>query len=149
MTFDKKVLDRCKNYKTVFIFVSKYDEVNTHNIINELLKIGKRVVVPICDTGKHNIILSEIKKFDLSKSTFGILEPICVMPVNKKDIDIFFVPGTLFDKNGNRKGRGKGYFDRFLKNVDKPIIGLCYRCQLVNKIKRKRWDVSVDEVIVR
>ena len=152
--FEEKVIKRCRGLKTIFIFISKGDEIKTHNIIRKLLNNHKKVVVPICIISNKTMILSEIKEFRESqfiKSSFGILEPYEheIVPVNKKDIDIFFVPGTMFDMAGNRKGRGMGFFDRFLTDIkdEKPIIGLCHHWQYQKSIKHEDWDVAVDEVI--
>lgn len=149
MNFEERVLEKCKDYNNIFIFISKEDEIDTHEIIKSLLLQKKRVIVPICNTLSNEIVLSELKEFDLVKSSFGILEPTTAIQVEKENIDIYFVPGTLFDVNGNRKGRGKGYFDKFLEDVKekKPIIGLCYQYQLVEQLTPKKWDIPVDEVI--
>ena len=86
---------------------------------------------------------------ELRHSTFGILEPKKIIPFPKKKIEIFFIPGKKFDKEGNRKGRGKGYFDRFLKDIKgkKPIIGLCYKNQIVAKLDINPWDIPMDKII--
>lgn len=147
--FEKTILDISLKYDNIFIFISKKDEVDTLNIIEQLLNKNKNVIVPICDIDKNEIILSKIENIkDLKKSSYGISEPKKIIPFSKQKIDIFFVPGTLFDKKGNRKGRGKGYFDRFLKDVDKnKIIGLCYEDQLIEKIEDlNTWDVPVNKI---
>ncbi|MFH1053271.1 MAG: 5-formyltetrahydrofolate cyclo-ligase [Candidatus Woesearchaeota archaeon] len=148
--FEKKVIEECKHHNNIFIFVSKKDEVNTLPIIEFLLKQNKNIIVPVI-RGK-GLILSKIDTtFDLEPSTYGILEPTSIIPFEKRDIDIFFVPGTFFDKNRNRKGRGKGYFDRFLIDIKgkKPIVGLCKSSQYVDILQPKETDIPVDKVIIR
>jgi 5-formyltetrahydrofolate cyclo-ligase len=144
-----KIIELCNNYNNIFIYISKDDEVNTINIIKELLKLKKNIIVPICDINNNQIILSKLDGINnLKKSNFGILEPIEIIPFLKEDIDIFFIPGTKFDKFGNRKGRGKGYFDRLLENVNQEkLIGLCYKDQFIDKIEHlNKWDVPVCKV---
>ena len=112
---------------------------------------GKRVVVPLSNIEKNEIELSEIGEFELlQKGAYGIDEPKKRIAVTKEDIEIFFVPGRMFDEKGNRKGRGKGYFDRFLEKIKgkKRIVGLCYRHQLMNKLETNEWDIPVDEIIL-
>lgn len=150
MIFKESVYTTCKDARVVFIFVSRKDEVGTHTIITELLLKGKRIVVPVCNVDTKTITPSEIySQDDLTPGAYGIFEPKFIKPIAKNDIDIFFVPGTQFDKAGNRKGRGLGYFDRFLQDVKgkKPIIGLCYDGQIVKHIEPKPWDVPVDRLI--
>ena len=150
--FEQKVLDVCQDKKVVFIFISKDDEVETRSIINEFLAQNKTVVVPIIETEKDMMRISRLATLeDLTTGAYGIYEPKEPDIFPKKDIDIFLVPGTVFDKAGNRKGRGKGYFDRFLADVKgkKPIMGLCYENQIVEKLETNSWDVPVDRIIAR
>ena len=53
------------------------------------------------------------------KSRLKILEPLADLKnkVPLKDISVFLVPGQVFDRNGGRLGRGKGYYDRTLASV--------------------------------
>lgn len=151
-SFEKQILDECNGKQHVFIFISKDDEVDTKPIIRQLLRKGKTVIVPICDVSKNKILLSQIKNLkNLFPSSYEILEPTKVIPFLKKNIDIFFVPGTKFDFYGNRKGRGKGHFDRFLKSIKgkKPIIGICFKHQVTKRLETKPWDIPVDKLIVK
>lgn len=148
--FIKQVLAECQGKKNIFIFISKDDEVDTKPIIKELLKKKLTVIVPLCDPTKNTLLLSEIRNLrNLSSSTYGILVPEKIIAFPKENIDIFFVPGTKFDYQGNRKGRGKGYFDRFLKEIKgkKHIIGLCFEHQILERLEQKPWDVPVDKII--
>ena len=148
--FEQQVLDICHDKKSVFIFISKDDEVETRLIIKELIVQGKTIIVPITEEKMGTLRLCEISSLeDLSVGAYGIYEPTEQKDFPKEDIDIFLVPGTAFDKEGNRKGRGKGYFDRFLADVKgkKPIVGLCYKSQIVEKLKTNSWDIPVDRVI--
>ena len=150
--FEEEVLNLCKHKQTVFMFVSKKDEIQTHEIIEKLLILRVEVVVPVSIEKNKKLNLSKIYSTnDLIHGTYGILEPKNIISVRKEDIDIFFVPGTMFDKNGNRKGRGFGYFDRFLADIKgkKPIIGLCFEKQVVEELEVNPWDVPVDQVVVK
>lgn len=53
----------------------------------------------------------------LKKNKWGILEPTQGIPTPSEKIDMVLVPLLAFDKNGNRVGYGKGYYDRFLKTL--------------------------------
>lgn len=150
--FEQQVLDVCQDKKVVFIFISKDDEVETRSIINEFLAQNKTVVVPIIETEKDMMRISRLATLeDLTTGAYGIYEPKEANIFPKEEIDIFLVPGTAFDKEGNRKGRGKGYFDRFLISVKgkKPIIGLCYENQIVEKLETNSWDIPVDSIIAK
>ena len=68
---------------------------------------------------------------------------------------LVIVPGLAFDKNGNRLGRGKGYYDIFLeKLLASPFkerllgfVGFCYDFQIIDKVITEPTDVSMDYVI--
>jgi len=146
--------EKCfKNAESVMFYVSKSYEVDTSSMIEEALKKGKRVIVPVTNPKEKKLIPSEIKcpSKDLAKGLFGIREPKkeCIKAVDIKDIDMVIVPGIAFDDKGNRIGHGQGYFDRFLKHLPKktPTIGLAFKLQLVRRIKALPWDIPVTKLI--
>ena len=52
------------------------------------------------------------------------------------------------DTDGNRIGRGRGYYDRFLcKHLDVKRIGICFDFQLVDEVPTEPLDIRMDEVI--
>jgi 5-formyltetrahydrofolate cyclo-ligase len=151
MNYQEEILSMCENAHVVFIYIAKHDKVETRGVIKELLRAGKRVVVPVCDVATKHIVASEILSLgECEEGAYGICEPTTIRAIEKEEIDVYIVPGTQFDKTGNRKGRGLGYFDRFLVDVkgNKPIIGLCYKDQMMEKIEPQPWDIPVDKVVV-
>ena len=64
---------------------------------------------------------------------------------------LLLAPGAAFDRNGQRIGYGGGFYDRFLGGIPKRerpyCIGLCFACQLVERIEPKEHDISMDRVI--
>lgn len=43
---------------------------------------------------------------------------------------VILVPGLVFNHKGERLGRGKGFYDRYLENFRGVTIGICYEMQL-------------------
>lgn len=133
---------------TLFIYYSLNDEVNTHQFINTLVERGKKVLLPavISDT---EIELREYHgKKDLLEGFFNIMEPIGNTFNDYSAIDVAIVPGMAFDSRGNRLGRGKGYYDRFLSKIpDAYKIGLCFAFQKLPGIPTEENDIRMDEVI--
>ena len=70
------------------------------------------------------------------------------MIFDKNKIDLFLVPGVSFDVNGNRMGFGKGYYDRYLSNLDVYKIGICFEEQISESIPTDKYDVKMNEIIV-
>lgn len=67
-------------------------------------------------------------------SAFGVLEPQTDQPhVDAMSVDGFLVPGVAFGRDGARLGRGKGFYDRILKQTSAAKVGVCFSLQLFNK----------------
>ncbi|MDA0713209.1 MAG: 5-formyltetrahydrofolate cyclo-ligase [bacterium] len=68
------------------------------------------------------------------------------------DMAAIIVPGIAFDRNGNRLGRGLGYYDRYLAKFrlkkNKPfIIGIGFDMQLFDQIPIEANDQRLNMVI--
>ena len=64
----------------------------------------------------------------IKKSAWGIPEPVDGIEIDDRKIDVVFVPLLAFDKQGNRVGYGKGFYDNFLANCKPETlkIGLSF-----------------------
>lgn len=139
--------------KTVCCYVALPYEVQTWRMIEQMLAIGKRVVVPMVRRGSKRLSLSEVRDpaADLTPGAFGVWEPrmSARRPVPLKDIDLVLVPGLAFDRRGHRLGHGLGYFDRFLARLPKttPTVGLAFRFQLLNRLPAAPHDHAVQTVL--
>jgi 5-formyltetrahydrofolate cyclo-ligase len=138
-----------KQAKTVMFYVSLGSEVNTSDMIKEALRLGKKVVVPVC-AGNRRIepcLLTHRGKMRLGP--YGILEPARKNPVGPSEVDLVIVPGLAFDKKGRRLGRGKGYYDCFLAALPPGCssIGLAYDFQILRSVPAADHDVNVRKVI--
>jgi len=147
-------LEEFKKAKCVMFYVSKHYEVNTHEMIDESIIMGKKVVVPI--TLKEEKILkpSELKnrEKELVKSHYGIHEPHekHIRPVSLEEVDLMVVPGLAFDKSGHRLGHGGGYYDRFLEKTppDMTTVGLAFDFQVVQELPRYATDVPINRILI-
>ena len=79
----------------------------------------------------------------------GIPEPFSSIKVIPK---IILVPLLAFDKNKNRVGYGKGYYDRFLnkylKKSNKPVtVGIAFSFQKHHKLPVTKKDFKLDYII--
>lgn len=81
------------------------------------------------------------------KKTFVVVEPKPLQLPETLKADLFIVPGVAFDREGYRLGRGKGYYDRLLKDVTAPKIGLAYSFQIVPRLPHNRYDIPMDIVV--
>ena len=84
----------------------------------------------------------------LSEGAFGIMEPTGQAFTAYQEIDLAVVPGMAFDAQGNRLGRGRGYYDRLLPLLPRAYkIGLCFPFQLIGNVPTQPTDIAMDEVI--
>ncbi len=134
--------------ETVFCYISAHGEVDTYELIEELLKT-KTVTVPYCVDREGNMIASKITSLeDLKDGKFGIPEPVSPKEFPKQKIDFVIVPGVAFDKDGYRLGYGKGYYDRFLKGISPYKLGVCQKDFFVEKLPHGEYDIKMDNVLI-
>ncbi|MFA5092432.1 MAG: 5-formyltetrahydrofolate cyclo-ligase [Candidatus Omnitrophota bacterium] len=139
-----------KKAKIIMFYIAFGGEVNTEEMIREAKKIGKVICVPICKKDKETMqpnIFEDHGK--LKKGPYGALEPVTQALIKPKDLDLVIVPGLAFDKKGNRLGRGKGCYDRFLNQLSKNTasIGLAFDFQILPRVPTTSYDVSMQKVI--
>lgn len=136
---------------TVVAYWCLHDEPDLSNAIDALCKQGKRVLLP-CVTSDTEMVLRQYDgPTSMRTGAFGIQEPIgeeADIDSQNNDSTVILVPGVAFDNNGNRLGRGKGYYDRFLQNAGRPhTIGICFDLQIVGEVPYGEHDIPVDELV--
>ncbi|XP_034523677.1 5-formyltetrahydrofolate cyclo-ligase [Ailuropoda melanoleuca] len=84
------------------------------------------------------------------------LKPSTLLPVLLSPtggLDLIFMPGLGFDRHGNRLGRGRGYYDAYLKrcleqqDVRPYTMALAFREQICLQVPVDENDMKVDEVL--
>lgn len=139
---------RLAESKTVMLYLSLPDEVDTHTLVDTLLCMGKRVLLPVVVGEGVMRVCLYTGKDSLAVGAYGIQEPTGAPYEDLADIDVVVVPGMVFDSFGHRLGRGKGYYDRFLTRIPHAYkIGMCFDFQKVEHVPTDANDVSVDEVL--
>lgn len=133
---------------TIGLYYSLPDEVDTHDLIDILLQKGKKIILPkVIDDS--NIEMREYSNSkDMEVGSYHIQEPIGKNFEDYSSIDVIIVPGVAFDNQGNRLGRGKGYYDRFLKKIPATKkIGICFDFQMIEQIPTEKNDIPMDDII--
>lgn len=159
-----------KEASSVGIFLSMpLGEINTDLVLFNAAESGKEIYVPKVGMGFEKADMDMLRvvlpdgedrrNFHHSwpKNKWKIPEPPDDMPIEtaqKGDIDLLVLPGLGFDRDGNRLGQGKGYYDRFLEKIydetrKKPtLVAVGLECQLVSSVPTSRHDKGVDLVIL-
>ena len=133
----------------IMLYASLPDEVNTHHAIQQLLQEGKTILLPVV-TGEGSMVLRTTSPNDpMQEGAFHIYEPTGALFTHYNQIEVAVIPGMAFDTKGQRLGRGKGYYDRFLPHLspDIYIIGVCFPFQLLEEIPTEEHDKKVNIVI--
>ncbi|WP_267256147.1 5-formyltetrahydrofolate cyclo-ligase [Coxiella endosymbiont of Ornithodoros maritimus] len=146
-----------KSSERLAFYLSDDGEVDIRTAVSKALEVKKDCFLPIlhCTLDHHLDFYSYCPQSELIKNRFGIEEPDPTRetPIATKELDLIFLPLVVFDKEGNRLGRGAGYYDRtlaFLKdsNAQKPkLIGVAYEFQKINSITAEKWDIPLNSVV--
>src|SRR5262249_32198383 len=111
----------------------------------------KRVLAPRVSWEQRRMLPIEINSLtsDIHEGNMGIREPLEGMPIPVFEIDLVIVPGLGFDEKGNRLGRGRGFYDRFLSHRDFRGVscGLGLEDQVVEDVPAFEFDVRVDMLV--
>lgn len=131
---------------TVLLYHSLPDEVDTHGFIARWMD-RKRLLLPVVH-GDGVLLRQCSNATALAMGRYGIAEPQGQDFTDYAAIGLAVVPGVAFDRQGNRLGRGKGYYDRLLPYLPTAYkIGICFPYQLVNDIPTDAHDIRMDEII--
>lgn len=102
--------------KTVFAYLGVGWEIDTRPLLEDILRDGKRLCLPLC-TGPHEMAICVVHSLDeLEPGAYGIPEPSKnSMMLPPEQVDLALVPCVAADRRGRRLGQGGGYYDAFLK----------------------------------
>lgn len=132
--------------KFVLIYWSMDDEVHTHNFILKWANDKEFILPCVC---QDKLIL---KKFEGTENLqtgikYGIKEPVGEIFPEPEKIDLAIIPGIAFDKEKNRMGRGKAYYDNLLPNLNAYKIAVCFNFQIIESVPVEDHDVKMNEII--
>ena len=138
-----------KQAKVVAAYKSLESEVDTALLIKHALKNKKIIALPKVVENEIEFYKINSLNAKLIKSKFGVEEPEGTQEdyVLSNKIDLIIVPGICFDKENNRLGFGKGYYDRYLKTSTANSIGICFKEQIVDCVPTTSYDIKVKKVI--
>ena len=138
-----------KRASVVALYKSMKSEVDLNLLLQHAFNNNKTIALP-------KVIGNELKFYKISsinetliKSKFGVEEPAGIPKdyVPSSKIDLIIVPGICFDKQNNRLGFGRGYYDRYLKTCKANYIGICFKEQIVDFVPTTSYDIKVKKVI--
>lgn len=128
----------------ILMYHSLDDEVFTHSFIDKW-NTHKNFFLP--RVNGFDLEILSYDKSNLRSGAFKIEEPEGNEIHDIEDIELIIVPAVALDRSGNRIGRGKGFYDRLLKNAKATKIGIIYDFQLIDNIPAEAHDITVDYII--
>ncbi|HEU64741.1 MAG: 5-formyltetrahydrofolate cyclo-ligase [Candidatus Anoxychlamydiales bacterium] len=138
------------NFSKILSFAPKSKEINLWPL-NKKLAAEKRLYLP--KVNELNLDIFEVTDLDeeLIKGKFNILEPdpTKCKKIAPSEISCILVPAIVFDKNNNRLGFGRGYYDRFLQNLNCTKLGVGFLEQLDrSKLPHEIHDIKLDHLFL-
>ena len=136
--------------ESLYCYVSFRDEADTSGIIENSLRMGKKVAVPRV-AGKREMEFYFISGMnDLHPGAWDIPEPgeECAMAPRPDEHTLVLLPGVAFDRTGNRIGYGGGYYDAYLAgNTKCRKAATAFSLQCMEKIPSEEHDVRTEFII--
>uniref|UniRef100_A0A7C4EM61 5-formyltetrahydrofolate cyclo-ligase n=1 Tax=Fundidesulfovibrio putealis TaxID=270496 RepID=A0A7C4EM61_9BACT len=148
--------------REVLVYLAFGGEVETRDLVADLLERGVRVLAPRCRPGQAGQLdlacLTCLE--ELVPGAYGIPEPdperCPALGPEAADAapgaapDVALIPAVAFDRRGARLGFGQGYYDRLLAGPgfrDTLLVGLAHPFQLVDFLPQDPWDRPVHAVV--
>lgn len=116
--------------------------------IERIWRAGGTVVLPRVADG--SLVLHEVAGRDsLVRGAFGIREPHATLPRWVPEPAVCLVPGLAFDARGYRLGRGKGFYDRLLRELGPTVetVGIFFSCQEISAVPREAHDWPLGRIL--
>ncbi|MBQ3481001.1 MAG: 5-formyltetrahydrofolate cyclo-ligase [Oscillospiraceae bacterium] len=136
-------LDELRTAKTVLGYVPVGSECDLGALYEALRERGVTLAFPV--TGERGAMEAFVPCGALIPGRFAIPEPDparsrCLAP---EELDAVLVPCAAFDAEGNRLGRGGGFYDRFLLRCPRAAAILtAFEAQRLPQIPREAHDLS-------
>uniref|UniRef100_A0A4X1UP21 Bcl-2-related protein A1 n=1 Tax=Sus scrofa TaxID=9823 RepID=A0A4X1UP21_PIG len=143
--------------KRISIFLSMPDEIETEEIIRDIFQQGKTCFIPRYQFQSNHMDMVKLASPEeissLPKTSWNIHQPgeneIREEALSTGGLDLIFMPGLGFDNCGNRLGRGKGYYDAYLKrclqsqDVKPYTLALAFKEQICLQVPMDEHDMKV------
>lgn len=136
---------------TIMLYMPMPTEVNVLSLLKSWVASSQRVCVPVVNWETREMTAKHIQSIDqpMKQLKFGLQVPESGVEIDPAEIDFIVVPGLGFDRQGDRLGRGGGFYDKFLSNESMNAIrcGICFDCQIVEHIPVEEHDIRMNLVI--
>ena len=128
-------------------------EFSVDQLIQQALEAGKKIFLPKsypkdCSMEFHRLENHLPYSQQIVCGSYGIREPLSSLEkYQESDKTLVLVPGLAFTRTGLRLGRGKGFYDRFLTQLNPEhciFMGVCHHWQIVEQLPTEETDIRLD-----
>lgn len=137
--------------EVIMVFLSLPGEIDTTALVLRSWQDHKRVLAPRVSWEQRRMMPTELRSLttDLVEHAMGFREPLAGVPIPVSIIDLVIVPGLAFDEKGNRLGRGRGFYDRFLAHPEFEGVtcGLAFEEQFLSEVPAGPLDRPVSMLV--
>ena len=131
---------------SMLLYWSMPGEVYTQDFIRRWCS-EKIIILPVVDGDKLRLAPFAGEQSLRWNGALKFYEPQGCDYSSPETIELAIVPGIAFDRSNHRLGRGGGYYDKLLPQLNTYNIGVCFDFQLFEAIPYEEFDVRMDEVV--
>jgi 5-formyltetrahydrofolate cyclo-ligase len=147
---------------SVLLFLSAPGEIETAYLLDLAFRQGKKVFLPRVEGEIARFFRIGSAEGPWQTGAFGIREPLIEDPALAEEFPprsgatagggmVLVAPGMAFDRQGNRMGHGKGYYDRFFARLDSlgipySAVAFCLEQQILPQVPTESWDKRMDAI---
>ena len=136
--------------KAILFYAPTLGEVDVWPLLVDSLEAGKAVFLPRYSTEEKTYVACQVTDAvrDLRTGQFGIREPhdACAK-ISSNRLDLILVPGLGFDFDGHRLGRGKGFYDQLLTELQGTTCGVAFDQQIVSRVPAEPHDMRLSCIL--
>lgn len=139
-----------QNARSILFYAPLPDELDVRLLWEVALTQSKIVALPryAKETGAYVACCVDAPWASLVPGKLGIMEPkenAPIFPLNQ--LDLVLAPGVGFDLAGGRLGRGKGFYDRLLREVTGTKCGIGFDQQVVKEVPVEAHDILLNCIL--
>ena len=138
--------EKLNRFETIGLYAATPLEVGTFSLFQTLHQRNKKIAFPRVNQTTQTLDFYWVDDWNhLERGEWKVLEPSPTSSqcAGLEKIDLLLVPGVAFDRVGGRLGRGKGFYDRVLKEFRGESLGVAFEAQLFDSIPQDQHDQPV------
>lgn len=145
-----------KNSNFILTYAALPGEFSLDKFIQQALKSEKTVYLPKSFPQDCSMEFYALKNHlpysqQLMYGSYGIREPLSNREKYEDSAEtLILIPGIAFTRTGQRLGRGKGFYDRFLSRLSTQnctLMGVCYQWQILGQLPTEETDIPIDCIL--